>query len=577
AGVGPETVVGICVDRPIELVTGMLGILNAGGAYVPLDPAYPEERVRFMVEDSGAVAVVTTRGLAGRVPRGGPTLALDEEEAGGEEEPAERPTATRAEDLAYVMYTSGSTGRPKGAAISHRAVIRTVRDTNYIRLGPADTLAQISNFSFDAATFEIWGALLNGGRLAGLAREVTLAPDEFAAALRSEGISTLFVTTDLFNQLVRERPGLFAGVGAVLVGGSAIDAKWIAACLRQGPPQRLVHVYGPTESTTFASWHVIEGVPEGGGAIPIGTPLANTQLYVLGRDLNPLPAGVAGEIYIGGDGLARGYLNRPELTAEKFVRDPFGGRRGGRLYRTGDRGRRRGDGALEFLGRVDDQVKIRGFRVEVGEIEAVLRTHPGVAEAVVVAREDAPGTRRLVAYVVPGPGEVAIAELRRYLDSQLPDYMVPAAFVLREALPLTPNGKVDRTALAGPGERLTPDEAYVAPSHPVEQALAGIWAQVLGVERVGIHDNFFELGGHSLLAMQIVSRIAETLQAEVPLRTLFETHTVAGLAARMLEDPDSRSRVERTAQVVLDLSELSEDEVDTRLRIAANASRPASQ
>jgi amino acid adenylation domain-containing protein/non-ribosomal peptide synthase protein (TIGR01720 family) len=535
AGVGRETVAAICVEGPIELVTGMLGILKAGGAYVPLDPAYPEERLRFMLEDSGAVAVVTTGGVSARVPARGTRLVLDEGDAAGgdegaEEEPGEVSTGTTAEDLAYVMYTSGSTGRPKGAAIPHRAVVRTVRNTNYISLGPSDTIAQISNVSFDAATFEIWGALLNGGRLAGIPREVTLAPDDFAAALRRARISTIFVTTDLFNQLVRERPELFQTVGDVLVGGSAIDAKWIGACLRHGRPQRLVHVYGPTESTTFASWHRIDGVPEGGAAIPIGTPLANTELHVLGRDMNPLPVGVTGEIYIGGDGLARGYLNRPELTAERFVPDPFSGRAGARLYRTGDRARRRADGALEFVGRVDDQVKIRGFRVEVSEIEAVLRTHPGVRDAIVLAREEAAGTRRLVAYVAAASGEVSVGDLRGFLEKKLPEYMVPSAFVRQDALPLTRNGKVDRKALAAAGERLAPEEPYVEPRSPVEKTLAGIWGQVLGVERVGIHDNFFELGGDSIISIQIIARARET-GLDLTLRQLFDNQTVSKLAA----------------------------------------------
>jgi len=530
-GVGPQRLAAICVDGPVELVTGMLGILKAGGAYVPLDPAYPEERLRFMLADSGAAALVTTGLLSASLPADGtPLLALDDLEENPEDGRDDLPSATTAEDLAYVMYTSGSTGRPKGAAISHRAVIRTVRNTNYITLGPSDTIAQISNFSFDAVTFEVWGALLSGGRLAGIPKNVALSPDDFAVALRSERISAVFVTTDLFNQLVRARADLFHSVGTVLVGGSAIDPKWMAACLRHGRPQRLLHVYGPTESTTFASWHLVERVPEGASSIPIGSPLANTQLYVLGRDVTPLPVGVPGEIYIGGDGLARGYLNRPELTAEKFVPDPFRRRPGARLYRTGDRGRRRPDGALEFLGRLDDQVKIRGFRVEVSEIEAVLREHPDVREAVVLAREDVPGTRRLAAYLVPANGEVSGAEVRRFLETKLPDYMVPSAFVLRDALPLTPNGKVDRKALAASGARLTVEERYVQPRSPAETTLAGIWARVLGVDRVGIHDNFFELGGDSIISIQIVARAREA-GLNLTLRQLFDNQTIADLAA----------------------------------------------
>ena len=528
--VGPETPVAICVDKPTDLVTGMLGILKAGGAYVPLDPAYPEERLLFMLKDSGAAALVTTRRLAVTLPvRDMTVLALDDLEAPGDGEHDDPVTNTTADNLAYVMYTSGSTGWPKGAAIPHRAVIRTVRDTNYISLGPSHALAQTSNFCFDASTFEVWGALLNGGRLAGLPKAVALSPDDFHLALRSDGITTVFVTTDLFNQLVRERPDVFLAVDNVLVGGSAIDVKWIAACLRNAP-HRLLHVYGPTESTTFASWHLIDRVAEGAQTIPIGSPLANTQLYVLDRGMSQVPAGVAGEIYIGGDGLARGYLNRPELTAEKFVPDPFSGQPGGRLYRTGDRARRGDDGAIEFLGRFDDQVKIRGFRVEVGEIEAVLRAHTGVADAAVLAREDAPGSKRLTAYVVPVNGDLSVSELRRFLDEKLPDYMVPSALVLRDSLPLTPNGKADRKALAAPEERLAPEEPYAEPRSPAEKTLADIWTQVLSVERVGVHDNFFELGGDSIISIQIIARAREA-GLGLTLRQLFQNQTVAELAA----------------------------------------------
>jgi amino acid adenylation domain-containing protein/non-ribosomal peptide synthase protein (TIGR01720 family) len=530
-GVRPETVVAVCVESPIELVTGILGILKAGGAYVPLDPAYPDERLLFMLEDSGAAAVVTTRTFAGKLPSTDiPMLALDDLQDTRDEEHSDLPNLTTADNLAYVMYTSGSTGQPKGAAISHRAVIRTVRDTNYITLGPSDTIAQTSNFCFDAATFEVWGALLNGARLAGISRTVTLSPGNFGAALRSESVTTAFVTTDLFNQLVREQPDIFCTAGTVLVGGSAIDAKWIAACLRHRPPRRLLHVYGPTESTTFASWHLIEAVSEGARTIPIGSPLANTQLYVLDSGLMPIPEDVAGEIYIGGDGLARGYLNRPELTAERFVPDPFSGRPGARLYKTGDRACRGAGGAIEFLGRFDDQVKIRGFRVELGEIESVLRSHPDVYEAVVLAREDAPGSRRLAAYVVPANGNLAVADLRRVLETKLPDYMVPSAFVIRDTLPLTPNGKVDRKALAAPEEPLTTEEPYTEPGSPAERTLARIWSNVLAVERVGIHDNFFELGGDSIISIQIIARAREA-GLDLTLRQLFQNQTVAELAA----------------------------------------------
>ena len=529
AGLVPETAVAVCVDRPTDLATGMLGILKAGGAYVPLDTAYPKERLLFMLKDSAAAGLVTTRRLAAALPAQDVTvLALDDTEAPGDDGSDEPPNRTTAESLAYVMYTSGSTGRPKGTAIPHRAVVRTVRDTNYIKLGPSDVIAQISNFCFDASTFEVWGALLNGGRLAGLPKAVTLSPDDFRLALRGEGITAVFVTTDLFNQLVRERPDVFLAVNNVLVGGSASDVKWIAACLLRAP-RRLLHVYGPTESTSFASWHLVDRVAEGARTIPIGAPLANTQLYVLDRGMSQVPAGVAGELYIGGDGLARGYLNQPGLTAEKFVPDPFGDRPGGRLYRTGDRVRRGDDGAIEFLGRFDDQVKIRGFRVEPGEIEAALRAHAAVADAVVLARADAPGSKRLAAYVVPANGELSVSDLRRFLGERLPDYMVPSVLMLRDSLPLTPNGKINRRALTAAEERPATEKPYAKPRTPAEKTLADIWAQVLSVERVGIYDNFFELGGDSIISIQIIARAREA-GLDLTLRQLFQNLTVADLA-----------------------------------------------
>jgi amino acid adenylation domain-containing protein/non-ribosomal peptide synthase protein (TIGR01720 family) len=531
-GVEPETLVGLCVESPVAFVIGTLGVLKAGGGYVPLDPAYPDERLLYMLADSGAAALVTTRALAGRFPANDMALlVLEDLQPVDDDEYAQGnlPDRTTADNLAYVMYTSGSTGQPKGVAIPHRAVIRTVRDTNYIALGPAATIAQTSNYCFDAATFEVWGALLNGARLAGIPRAVTLSPGLLRSALRQERVTAAFVTTDLFNQLVREQPDIFTGIDNVLVGGSAIDVKWIAACLRDGRPHRLLHVYGPTESTAFASWHLITEAPERARTIPIGGPLANTELYVLDAGFSPVPEGVAGEIYIGGDGLARGYFNRPDLTAERFVPDPFSGRPGARLYRTGDKACRGSGGAIEFLGRFDAQVKIRGFRVELGEIESVLRAQQGVREAVVLAREDAPGSRRLAAYVVVANSDVNVADLRRTLGTKLPDYMVPSAFVVLDSMPLTPNGKIDRKALSAPAA-LAPGEPYTEPRSPAEMTLARIWSSVLAVERVGIHDNFFQLGGDSIISIQIIARAREA-GLNLTLRQLFQNQTVAELAA----------------------------------------------
>ena len=480
--------------------------------------------------------------------------------------------ASAAERLAYVMYTSGSTGRPKGIGIPHRAINRLVCNTDYVRLEARDRVAQAANASFDAATFEIWGALAHGACLVGITRDVALSPHEFAAQLEEQAISVLFLTTALFNALAREVPGVFRTVRHLLFGGEAVDPHWVADVLRNGPPRRLLHVYGPTENTTFSTWHPVQAVAKAATTVPIGRPIANTQLYVLDAHLLPVPIGVPGELYLGGDGLARGYFNRPELTAERFVPNPFaqgmGDKRsagGGlgwgmgnessiphppspipRLYRTGDLVRYRPDGNIEILGRIDQQVKIRGFRIELGEIEATLGQHPAVREAAVLAREDTPGERRLVAYVVMrtegrglsgadssvlSPQSSVLSELRGFLQERLPDYMVPAVFMFAAALPVTPNGKLDRRALPAPDQLRPEQEAtFVAPRTPAEAQLAAIWAQTLGLAQVGVYDNFFALGGDSILSIQIVAR-ANQAGLRLSPRQIFQHQTIAELAA----------------------------------------------
>jgi len=441
-GVGPEVLVGICVERSLEMVVGLLGILKAGGAYVPLDPEYPAQRLSFMLEDTSAPVLLTQRALLDGLPSPeSEVVCLDElawPVAGG---PSENPTSgVKAGNLAYVIYTSGSTGKPKGVMVPHRAIIRLVCNTDYFQVVPEDRVAQASNVSFDAATFEVWGALLNGARLVGVGKDVQLDPEVFAGFLSDRGITALFVTTALFNLMAREAPTAFAGLRGLMFGGEAVDAKAVRRVLEHGPPERLLHVYGPTESTTFASWQRVEAVGAEATTVPIGRPVRNTTLYVLDELLEPVPVGVPGELYIGGDGLARGYLKRPELTAEKFVPDPFATDAGARLYKTGDRVRYRDDGAIEFLGRTDEQVKLRGFRVELGEIEAVLGGHEAVREVVVVVREDTQGDKRVVAYTVT-PGEAPpAAELRELCRRELPSYMVPSAFVRLDSIPLNPNG-----------------------------------------------------------------------------------------------------------------------------------------
>ncbi|HWS56473.1 MAG TPA: amino acid adenylation domain-containing protein, partial [Pyrinomonadaceae bacterium] len=537
-GVGPETVVGICLGRSAELVSAALGVLKAGGAYLPLDPDYPAQRLGWMVADSDAAVVLTSGEEVERLREaelsGARVVNLDEAGAEVGARSAEAPgNVASAENLAYVIYTSGSTGRPKGVSVPHRGVVRLVKGADYVSVGAEDVFLQLAPFTFDASTFEIWGCLLNGARL------VVMPPEKptleaIGQALRRQRVTTLWLTSGLFNQMVDERPEDLAGVRRMLAGGDVLSAPHARRFLRSAEGARLINGYGPTENTTFSCCCQRTKESEIGTSVPIGRPIANTQAYVLDARMEPVPVGVSGELYLGGDGLARGYLGRPALTAERFVPDPFGGA-GSRLYRTGDVCRWGEEGELEFVGRADAQVKVRGFRVEPGEVEAALRRHAGVREAAVVARGEAADRRRLVAYVIAREGAEAFAadELREHLRRVLPEHMIPSAFVSLEQLPLTPNGKVDRKALPEP--EFEAAAGHVAPRTPTEELLAGIWAEVLGVERVSVGDNFFELGGHSLLATRLASRVRELFKVELPLRALFEHPTVGELAGRVEE------------------------------------------
>lgn len=546
-GVGPDVPVGLCVERSVAMVVGMLGILKAGGAYLPVDPEQPSERLELMLRDANAPVLLTQDSLRASLPvNGGEILSLDgDSERFAKASAANPPTRANASHLAYLIFTSGSTGVPKGIRVPHRAINRLVCETNYVDLDSNARIGQASNSSFDAATFEIWGALLHGGQLIGIPKEVLLSPRDLAATLRENEISALFLTTALFNQVARELPGAFSSLGYLLVGGEACDPACFAAVLSAAPPQRLLHVYGPTETTTFATWHPVEAVESDATTIPIGRPISNTRVYVLDTAGNPVPQGVVGELCIGGDGVAAGYLNRPELDAEKFRPDPFVAG-GAHLYRSGDRVRMRADASIEFVGRVDDQVKIRGFRIEPGEVETVLARHPGVNSISVIAREDVPGERRLVAYVVAE--DAALEGLRTFAADHLPGYMVPAAFVALSELPISSTGKIDRRALPEPGANdLTVVGEITPPRDPMERAIAGIWSILLQRERIGVHDNFFELGGHSLLATQVISRIRSLLGAEVPLRSLFGSPTVADLARHAADHGAMRTRAEHLA------------------------------
>jgi amino acid adenylation domain-containing protein len=533
AGVGAESPVGVAVERSAELIVALLAVLKAGGAYLPLDSAYPPERLAFMLADSRASALV----VAGSVPEAlasfaGPVVTVDGDRgAAGSEDDSDLPIDLGPDSLAYVIYTSGSTGTPKGVAVPHRGVVRMVWRTIYADLGAEDVLLQVAPVAFDASTGEIWAPLLNGGRI-NIPPPHQLSLGELAGLIR-DGVTSVWLTAGLFHQMVDEEVGALVGLDKLMAGGDVVSPAHARRVLEANPGLRLLHCYGPTENTLLTTYHVVRPEDTAGVSLPLGLPVANTTAYVLDGGGRPCPVGVPGELYTGGDGVARGYAGRPALTAERFVPDPLSAQPGGRLYRTGDRVRRREDGTLEFLGRGDGQVKVRGFRIEPGEIEAALKEHPAVGDAVVIARADGSGDKRLVAYVVARNGTApSAAELRDALRGRMPDYMVPSAFVTLDVIPLTPNGKVDRRALPEP-ESGADEAAYVAPRTPTEEVLAAIQAGVLGTERVGIDDDFFLLGGHSLMATQAVSRIRAALGVEVPLRVLFEAPTVRGLAARV--------------------------------------------
>ena len=532
-GVGPEERVGICLERSIEMVVGLLAILKAGGAYLPLDPANPTERLAFMLGNAQARVLLSSRAWLERQTLGVAIVGLGFDDAAIAARPEHNPSSgALPSTLAYVIYTSGSTGLPKGVAVTHQAINRLVINTNYVSLSSSDVVAQASNCAFDAATFEIWGALLHGAKLFGISQDVLLSPAVLADQLAAHGVTVLFLTTALFNQVVHQAPRAFAGLRHLLFGGEAVDPSSVRTALRSGPPERLLHVYGPTETTTFALFHHVRHVPDEATTVPIGRPISNTQAYLLGPALQPVPVGVTGELYLGGPGVARGYLDRPELTAERFVLDPSSGVPGARLYRTGDLARWNEDGALEFQGRIDHQVKLRGFRIELGEIESALAACPLVRANVVVVREDAPGNKRLVAYVVLAAGDSVSNALRDHLGKTLPDYMLPSAFVVLEALPLTPNGKVDRNALPAPeGSREAAGASYVAPRTPTERALAALWEELLGVQPIGVTDDFFALGGHSLLAIRLMAAVKAKLGEAPTMVSLFQHPTIEALAA----------------------------------------------
>jgi amino acid adenylation domain-containing protein len=532
-GVGAEGRVGLCLGHGPDWVIGALAAIKAGAAYVPLDPDYPPDRLAYMAADSGAQVVLvhstTTDRLAGNglhlidVDAAAPAIAAG---------PRTRPAgAADPNNLAYIMYTSGSTGRPKGVAVTHRNVVRLVRGVDYVDFRPQDSVAQCSNISFDAATFEVWGALLNGARLVGLTRDETLDAARLAERVRAERIDTLFLTTSLGMQVARDHPEALRHLRSFVFGGEQANLHALRTLLAHGAPARVVNGYGPTETTTFAAAYECHDLRPDDAVVPIGRPLSNTTLYVLDEFLDPAPPGVVGELYIGGDGVARGYVNRPDLTADRFVPDHLGGVPGSRSYRTGDLARHRSDGTIEVLGRADRQIKIRGFRIEPGEIEDCLDRAGLVRQATVQAWRDAAGDTQLVGYIVPADAGVTAESVRAHLSARLPEYMVPVVLVPMPALPMTENGKLDVRALPDPADHLRDRAGTSAPSTPAERRIAAIWQDVLGLDEVGRQGEFFQLGGHSLKVTQVVTRVSAAFGIEVPLRLLFEHQTLADFAA----------------------------------------------
>jgi len=514
-------------------------VLKAGGAYLPIDPELPAERLAYVLEDAKVRHAIADEALAGRLERPGIDVVRPGREAARIAAHAALPPpgAPRPRDPAYAIYTSGSSGRPKGVVVPHEAVVRLVCGTDYVDLGRDDVVAQLANPAFDASTFEFWGTLLNGARLVPIPKATAVAPRALAAAIARERITTLFVTTALFDAVAREVPAAFAPCRTVLFGGEAAAPRRVADVLRAGAPGRLLHVYGPTETTTFATWHEVRAVPENATTVPIGRAIANAEVYVLREDGEPAAPGEPGEIGIAGSGLALGYLGAREGDAGRFVEARVGDLPVRRLYRTGDRARVSDDGTIEFLGRVDGQVKVRGHRIELAEIEDAIARQPGVRAAVAVVRGDASDTRRIVAFVVPeNPSAPPPEGLRRDLRRLLPTWMLPAEIAWIPALPLNANGKVDRKSLPSVDASLAANVGLrVAPRDRLESELVRHWEAVLGRTGIGVFDHFFDLGGHSLLVAQAHSRLQELLGREVPIVDLFRFPTIHQLAAHLAD------------------------------------------
>lgn len=531
-GIGHGENVALCMKPSCNLVAAILGVLKAGCAYVPLDPSHPLDRLTFMLQDSKSRLLLVDEHnyeqfLAAGVPL--QLLHADNRELQGFS--THRPGIPgHPDDLAYMIYTSGSTGTPKGVAVPHRAVNRLVLNTDYVVFQPEIKVGQIANFSFDAVTFELWGALLNGAELVGIPKELILSPEPFARRLKELHIGCMFITTALFNHVISVVPTAFENFRYLIVGGEAVEPHWVEVALSKGPPLNLLNGYGPTENTTFSTWYTIRGVTERTVNVPIGHPIANSTCYVMDKNLQIVPVGIIGELFVGGAGLARGYFDRPRLTAEKFTPHPFSKEPGLRLYRTGDLVHRMASGEIVFNGRIDNQVKIRGFRIELSEIVKVMDQYENVQES--VAKVWRLPDKRIVAYVVAKPG-LDIEQLRAFLKQRLPDYMIPATFVTLDHIPFTPNGKVDHRALPEPEQVEAGERPKLMPETQTQKAIAGIWEELFNIQAPALQENFFDLGGHSLLVTRLASRIRERFGCELTLRELFDGPTIEAIAARV--------------------------------------------